>query len=879
MATLFFDGFDRATVIQKLDSQYWSTQYNNPGYPRYAFGGYTYDNDAVSVNNSYGNSVYRTFSINNGIIPSGTYYQSSMDSYFGSFIKGNEYPGFGTSPGFLAITNIPINNIYNLEPISYIQLSGFPSISGTKSYFGIRTLGVETKHSDYWDTDYPLGRFNEKHPFLAFCSGNTTGLLLSFVRISGNHLLPLYFNNPPANTGARYSIGLQVEQNNGISGIFDLNISDSLSNYRITPPHCGNGTFFPDLGNPCKILTIATDNSYSGPDAYTATISRWVHFEFEIDHMSGVIKTKVEGVDAPVENTDVYTERENWNISIDIQPFRYDNIRLFNRTYQTGILNCSFSRPYPPQPAKDGSYYLGGAVSLYDDITLVDNTGNAPIYYLGPDSKVLPIHPGFNGNLGTNAGASDGLLQWDKNTSSARRALASLDKDSSIIFTDRPNQINAIAYSNYNTLPQPDFDGDGGDVLSFWRVTPNDGVGGLKIYNSARKNFLDSSFINVFQTGIGDIHRENVVLLLHAEENPVRDYSKYNHVIEHNNSVLFTDNHKFGSSGVMFDSATENSYIIVNTDKHPQGIYPFTLESWVYFTGLDDSVVLMDSRHRLLSQIDFSNIDVPREWYSISCTPNHIQIEKSFFGTNISEDNYGSNPVAGAQATCLTTAKLLLPFTQPATTGAWHHVALTRRLYSDVTNYESVYYTAYLSGVAGTQYKKITTPKYTTIGTIFPYWNGGSSLRAYSCTDTSTTNYISGILVQPVGIWAGNTNPYQVLVDASGDIAVFGDLTPYYWSVNDTIVTYPYLYIGYSGIIDEYRYTRGVSRYTSNFIPPSTGFKAHYDDYMRFGPVHTTDRSLYKLYQFYQINNPSTNSPWTSGQIFTSGLILGVEKL
>lgn len=873
MATLFFDGFDRATVIQKLDSQYWSTQYKNPGYPRYAFGGYSYNNDSVSVDNSYDARVYRTFSVNNGTVPNGTFYNGQIGNFNSYYIQDNSYPGFGTPPGFLALTNVAINDIYNLEPLAYIQLSGFPAISGNKSYFGIRTLGIETKHSDYWDSDYPLGRFGNKHPFLAFCSGNTTGLLLSFVKISGDHLLPLKFNNPPSNTGVRVSIGLQVEQQNGVSGIFDLNISDSLANYRVTPPHCGNGSFFPDLSNPCKILTIAKENSFIGPDGNTATISRWVHFEFEIDHISGIIKTKVEGVDAPVENTDVYIERENWNISINIQPFLYDNIRLFNRTYQTGLLNCGWTYSYPSEGAQNASYYLKGAVTLYDDITLVDNTGNTPTYYLGPDSKVLPIHPGFNGSLGTNAGSSDGLLQWDKNTSSARRALASLDKDSSIIFTDRPNQINAIAYSDYNTLPQLDYDGVGADVASFWRVTPNDGIGGLKIYNSARKNFLDSSFINVFQTGISDIHRESVVLLLHAEENPVRDYSKYAHGISHNNAVTIVNNHKFGLSGAMFDSSIENSYLVVNTDKHPGLFQPFTLESWIYFTGLDDTIVLMDTRHRLLPEIDASDIDIQRDWYSICCTPNHIQIEKSFFGTNPSQDNYGSNPVGGARAACGTTAKLLLPFSQPATTGVWHHVALTKQIVN-----ESGWYTAYLNGVSGTQYKKVTIPKYSTIDTIFPYWNNGQSIKAYSCTNTVTTDYISGVL--PLSIVSNPwINPHGVRLDASGDVSVFGALDAEYFSVVDTVKTYPYMYIGYSGLIDEYRYSLNVCRYYENFIVPSTGFKAHYDDYLRFGPVHTADRSLYKLYQFYQIDNPSTNLPWTSGQIFTSGLILGVEKL
>ena len=206
MATLFFDGFDRGTVLGRLDPQYWSTQYRSE--PGYAFGGYSYDHNSTNYSNQY-----KTVSINNGTLPSGTFYGdfSEQTNPFGGYdFPGNYYPAFGTPPGFLALSNIPINDTNFLAPITYIQLSGFPQTQGTKTYFGARFLGLETKHTDYDSRidslrfDKP-GRFDYRHPLLAFCSGNTTGLLISIIKATGNNLQLL--------ENQKMTMGLQVEQN------------------------------------------------------------------------------------------------------------------------------------------------------------------------------------------------------------------------------------------------------------------------------------------------------------------------------------------------------------------------------------------------------------------------------------------------------------------------------------------------------------------------------------------------------------------------------------------------------------------------------------------------------------------------------------------
>ena len=89
-----------------------------------------------------------------------------------------------------------------------------------------------------------------------------------------------------------------------------------------------------------------------------------------------------------------------------------------------------------------------------------------------------------------------------------------------------------------------------------------------------------------------------------------------------------------------------------------------------------------------------------------------------------------------------------------------------------------------------------------------------------------------------------------------------------------------YTNIGRNGYIDQYRLIIGSSLYNNNFTPDSsTRLKRPDDYYVEFGPVHESTRSLYIVDQFYQMNNPATNQPWSSGDIITSGLILGVKKL
>jgi hypothetical protein len=724
-------------------------------------------------------------------------------------------------------------------------------VSGTKSYFGIRCLGIETKHSDYHTSDALIeGRYGAKHPFLAFCSGNTTGLMLNFISVTGDTLQNLrqVGDSEQIFTGKKITIGLEVEQNGGISGIFDLNMADILSDYRITPVYCGAGT---PLGlsanliptnNPYKNLTIACTKMGG---RYANVVSRWTHFEFEIDRVSGILRLKLEGADAVVIDNDEY-DRDLWNISINISGFNYDNIRIFNRTYNSAILSgCSLTDEYSAK--RSGFYYALGAITAIDDITLIDNTGTKPVYFLGKDSKVLPLAPGRSPNVLTdNENEIDGPLQWSKsNNASNRSILASFDKDNSYIYTSEPREITAIVYTNnyVNGLT---------DTSSLWRYSYNDGIGGMKVYNHARKEFLDTSIRNVVRrTGLPDSYMNTTPILIHADEDPIIDYSSYNHMLQTVGSVDLTPNGKF-SSGISFSG--NNSFVVVNNSIYDILTSQFTIEAWIKFNSDSDSLVLFDRKYRdnlvgyPLDGQEYESYSNAGYRFSINTGTLNIESWYAYYAnSDYSKKLFCSTPA---------TTKLKLPFA--ITTGVWHHVALTRNILNNAG-----YFTVFLDGVSGTGY---TSQNLASLS-FFGY---------SSCPGTNTGSSNTGPIVFPVD------PPNLMLGSSPSGIygAHFGYLSSKYMRSSDSaIVNMPYTYIGGTGMIDEYRVTASGVRYSSNFTPPVSPNIGTLERYIEFGPTHDLVRTNYRVFQYYQMTHPESLQPFTSGQVITSGLVLGIKKL
>lgn len=859
MSTIFFDGFDRGTLIKELDPNYWKTQFKN--YPKYAFGAYTYDH--ASVLSQVYDETFVTYTPNSGILPKNAVHGPTPYSAG----AGTEYPSHGKMPGYLALSNIPINqSAFNLTPLAYISLSGFSPISGTKSYFGIRCLGIETKDTDYHASDALIeGRLGNKHPFLAFCSGNTTGLLLNIVSVTGDNLLNLkqVGDSEQNYTGKKITIGLEVEQNGGVSGIFDLNIADVINRYRITPIYCGGeGAVYGysdvhgiPVGHPHKILTIA-DSLTGGYNS--AIVSRWTHFEFEIDRVEGTLRLKLEGVDSlSIDNNE--SDRELWDIYINISGFNYDNIRIYNRTYNSQArLNCDTQPPGNANstfPYNDTFYYMRGALTLIDDVTLVDNAGNNPKYFLGKDCKVLPLAPGFGATnaaiFSDRANTVDGPIQWSKSANISNHALlASFDKDNSYISTADTDKITAITYSNSYYTPF-----SSKDTNSSWRYSYNDGIGGMKIYNYARKEFLDTSFQNVIaRTGLPDYDINNSIFLIHANEiNPVKDYSKYSHNLSFVGSVSLINSGKFDGA---LSFTGPDSFLVATDSPIDIGTNSFTIEAWIKFNNSNDKIMLFDRKYRPgLPSFQLDGQAVPGNarpaainGYSISLNTGLLTIESWF--------EFCSTPAA---------MDLILP--SAISTGTWNHIVLTRQ-----NNNNIGYFTVFLNGVSGTGYyaRNITE--------ILVYNNEGFS----SCPGTNSDSSLTGPILFSVG-----PDSFGVYYNYSIYGKHFGNLIAQYilpntapdYNGNMPKQAIPFTYFGGSGCIDELRVDIGSVRYTSNFIPLNSPYVGPVEKVIPFGPTHNLTRNNYKLFQYYQMNHPETSLPFTSGQIISSGIKLGVKKL
>lgn len=716
MATLFFDGFDRGTAIGRLDPQYWSTQYRTD--PGYALGGYSYNHSSTNYV-----SQYKTVSINNGTIPSGLYHASGdwTNGFSNIAIADNGYPGFGSPPGFLALSNIPINDTNFLAPISYIQLSGFNQASGNKTYFGARFLGLETKHTDYDSrvdpsrSDKP-GRFDYRHPLLAFCSGSSTGLLLSIVKTTGNHLALL--------DNQKMTMGLQVEQNGQILGIFDMNLNDTIDKYKVISVHSTDQSNTSNSLNNMvgKVLTIADIRSAAVPFNFSpgvaqgqTLVSRWSHLEFLIDKSSNYLSLKIEGVDVPIiDIDDTNSDKNTWPIELPISGFSYDNIKFFNRTYYKNWLQSlspiNSNTQILGKQLLNNFYYNEGSVTLIDDVTLIDNAGNQPSFWLGPTAKVIPLSPGISTNLDNNGTINDGLTEWVSNVASQRIALKNFDGDVGILETSNSGAISAVRFDNHNF---------GADTQSIWRTSFNDGIGGIKVYNHARKNFLDTDFINVFFTGIADNQAEYTQLLINTDRE-IYDVTNKTILSKLEPVVLSYDIKKFNNPSIYFTNNETYLYTsygdLYRTDlggfnnqcapTHPAFPSPnnfFTIESWVYFANGNENITLY-SKKPPASYPAISNIrlDVPYTNFDIVCTTGYLQ-----YNTYV-DDN-------------LVTERKFY-FQSPISTGSWNHVALVNESIEDFRGrietrhigpntaitprvYANQYrLVTYLNGVSGTRY-------------------------------------------------------------------------------------------------------------------------------------------------------------------------------
>ena len=358
----------------------------------------------------------------------------------------------------------------------------------------------------------------------------------------------------------------------------------------------------------------------------------------------------------------------------------------------------------------------------------------------------------------------------------------------------------------------------------------NDGIGGIKVYNSARKNFLDASYVNVVREPDPDIGF-NPNLYIQAENNVIKNYTKDPKDINKFGNTTVSNTVSLTNQSI--DFTTPDSFIYVETPN--LGSSPFTIESWVYLptTG---AMMLFDT-------VPINGIRGPYTSQSYGYSPNSADHFYSF-----------SVHTSGIDLNMSGTTRFInrtLSFSTPLITGTWNHVAITRNVDENII--------CYLNGISGTSY--VVKEKYDS-----GFWGNFPELSEFH---------------EPTGIYnkalkiPSASSPYNNLVVTTSFVMNLGAPQGY-------PALYPIWYtnIGRNGYIDQYRLIIGSSLYNNNFTPDSsTRLKRPDDYYVEFGPVHESTRSLYVVDQFYQMTNPATNQPWSSGDIVSSGLILGVKKL
>jgi hypothetical protein len=347
--------------------------------------------------------------------------------------------------------------------------------------------------------------------------------------------------------------------------------------------------------------------------------------------------------------------------------------------------------------------------------------------------------------------------------------------------------------------------------------------------------------------------------LLHGEEDPPIDYSIYNHTLNLVGNTNISTESKFGNGSVSFAS---NNDLIVGNMEYDIGTGIFTIESWVYFDTNDDQLYLYSRDYRSdLSSYVIDGAVTSNGYdllgYSVVCNTGSIYFNLAYqYEQNVGMYDY--IPCDNYRA------KFILPFPSAITTGEWHHVVLTKYR---TNNRASGWFTVFLDGVSGTGH----------MASGFPSLGGSFGYTPTDCPGTINASFTPGAYVFALNSDQLDPDSGCYWTESSG-MLLHNLVAKRIYNLNSNL-SLNYSYIGGSGLIDDLRISSGIARYEEEFTPPTRAFKGPSEDYVQIGPIHNLTRSAYRTFQFYQMDNPDTNLPFTSGEIIRSGLVLGVKKL
>lgn len=364
-----------------------------------------------------------------------------------------------------------------------IQLSNVSGLYSDETYISFRVAG--------FGHNYTLIPYPHTTKFLTLCSGEKELLAFDIVRTTGASVQG-GSNWQYPNQG----IGISVKQtgiNNSMTqiGLFDFRI-DGIRNYDIinfTNPFSTVTDYRPTM------IVDAQDTSQG-----TNYVRRYIHLEFFINTLQNRIRMKVDGFDV----LNKAGRQPFTPLASGLSPFGvFDNIKFYNK----GVINDTYT---------DTTLDRGNI--LIDDIAICNNSGDPPNVWMGPNTRI------FNLSLAAPDDPTTALQEWTASTNSNSSRLNSNDGDTSYV----SSQITGQIYSSRLTFNH------GSNAFSGY-FTDSDNIGGIRVFNSVRKTFLDSDFVNVYGTGDGSL--SDVFL-------PIGD----NYAVDHTNyfiknSFVFKDPH------------------------------------------------------------------------------------------------------------------------------------------------------------------------------------------------------------------------------------------------------------------------------------------------------------------------------------------------
>lgn len=331
---------------------------------------------------------------------------------------------------------------------TYIQLSGVSGIDTSSGiYIAFRVLGLN--YNDPITTPPPHAQ-----KVISFNNGDVEYLTIEAIKVTGeSSYAPNWSSSFSNGTG----IALRVVQNSNNKALYDMRIP-GISDYDIRNPA---SSFFV-TGNP---------NLYSFGISTNSTYTRFVHLELYIKNTG--LELRIEGL----ETKDTYSGNTGL---VTIDSGIIDNIKFYNRNISQNMLEYFLPGNQPTANMFWGE--SAGTIS-YDDICIIKEDDAAPNYWLGETCRIIPLI--FSDNNPFGAFFSQILRDWTSEGFSP--PLVSRDGDNNYIYASDSGNIYSIRPTRTDTNP------------SYMQKD----IGGIRIFNEARKVFLNSSFINVYATGAG----------------------------------------------------------------------------------------------------------------------------------------------------------------------------------------------------------------------------------------------------------------------------------------------------------------------------------------------------------------------------------------